>query len=444
MSMNILWIEDFGGTLSSGTETLELMFQGLLNFDDWDEDELNLIKTPSDLAKFCQQQNSVHRIHLCRHYFDYIEFKKNHSILNDIDAIITDIRLDNLSSDVFDLSIPEAYTDKLKFHENGGFYIFNDLIHLGVPAERMCFMSGEKNSFKAFEEKCAEIYIPRVQAFEKSDADYEKLRSWIDAQSSDYVRLRRGIIAGCEAIADRLEEGSLLFNNFIGEKDKKSSVNEMQDYLSTLANFLPLREPDNKGDVYKLFIRTLSHEWEAAEPKLIKDLAWVMKTTRNWMAHNSNLFNELDEQMLAYLFVLNMRVMFKLNDQLQPYETVLLQLFNDSSLEKEQFKEINRSRLMPISKAYSDLKNLALDRHSQEAFQFRTIANNLLNENSDVKEDKKLFIKLLYQMFWLNTSRPIVSTGRQRNVLEIDFVKFNYADKPYLFELARHIYKHSF
>jgi len=444
MSMNILWIEDFGGTLSSGTETLELMFQGLLNFDDWDEDELNLIKTPSDLAKFCEQQNSIHRIYLCRHYFDYIEFKKNHSILNDIDVIITDIRLDNLSSDAFDLSIPEAYTDKPKFHENGGFYIFNDLIHLGVPAERMCFMSGEKNSFKAFEEKCAEIYIPRVQAFEKSDADYEKLRSWIDAQSSDYVRLRRGIIAGCESIAHSLHEGDLLFNNFIGEKDKKVSVNEMQDYLSTLANFLPLREPDNKEDVYKLFIRTLSHEWEAAEPKLIRDLAWVMKTTRNWMAHNSNLFNALDEQMLAYLFILNMRVMFNLNDKVQPYELVLLQLFNESTLEKEQFKDINRSRLMPISKAYSDLKNRALDKQSQEAFQFRTIANNLLNETSDVKGDKKLFIKLLYQMFWLTTSRPFVNTGRQRNTLEIDFRKFNYADKPYLFELARHIYKHSF
>jgi len=74
----------------------------------------------------------------------------------------------------------------------------------------------------------------------------------------------------------------------------------MRDYVEVLEKFLPLREPNNKTSLYKLFIRTLTHEWEASDPKKIKGLAWIMKNTRNWIAHNSNLFNALDEQMLAY------------------------------------------------------------------------------------------------------------------------------------------------
>ena len=41
--MNILWIEDFGGGLSAGTETLQLLFQELVPFDNWDEDTLSLL-----------------------------------------------------------------------------------------------------------------------------------------------------------------------------------------------------------------------------------------------------------------------------------------------------------------------------------------------------------------------------------------------------------------
>lgn len=444
--MNILWIEDFGGTLSSGTETLELMFKGLLSFDDWDEDELSLIKKPSDLADYCLQQNSVHRIYLCRHYFDYLNFKAGHSVINEIDVIITDIRLDNLSTEAFNLDIPEAYTDKQKFHENGGFYIFNDLIHLGVPVERMCFMTGEKNSFKAFEEKCSEIYIPKVKAFEKNDADFEKLREWINKQASDYVTLRRGIIEGCQYIAKNLNQNKLHFNKLIGEAEKQVTLEGMRDYLGVLANFLPLREPIDKETIYKLFIRTLAHEWEAAEPRKIRDFAWVMKSTRNWIAHNSNLFDALDEQMVAYLFMINMRVMFNFNNDVQAYEKKLLKLFDADALPEQLFRNKNESRLIskPVKKAYCDLKNLVIDEHVQDAFPFGALANNIQESNSSCRNDKDLFTKLLYQMFWLNTSRPIVNTGRKRNVLEIQFKNFNYAKDPYCFEIARHIYKHSF
>jgi len=224
--MNLLWIEDFGGTLSSGTETLESMFKGLLSFDAWDEDSLNLIKSPQDLATFCQLQNSRHRIYLCRNYFDYIEFKANHAILSEIDAVITDINLENRTHVSLDLAIPEAYADnKTKFHANAGFFIFNDLIHLGIPEERMCFMTGEKNSFRGFEEKCSDIYMPKVTAFEKTDADYEKVREWINKQESDYIKLRRGVIKACDFLKSHIEKDdqNIQFRDFI-KKDNSHEI----------------------------------------------------------------------------------------------------------------------------------------------------------------------------------------------------------------------------
>lgn len=280
--MNILWIEDFGGGLPPSTDTLESMFKNLLSFvDDWDEDELNLIKRPTDLNKFCEQQKSVHSIHLCRNYFDYIAFKAAHSITHGIDTIITDIRLDNPTAQ-FNSPIPEAYlSDKSKFHENGGFYIFNDLIHLGVPAERICFMTGEKNSFKGFEEKCTEIYMPKVTAFEKSDADYEKLRDWLTAQQSSYAILRRGIIDGCNQLATLTTDS------------------ELQEYFSGLKRYLPLREPKpaEKDSEYLHLARAIVHDWDEKGHNIpnCKDdpircsLGWLLRTARNWLAHDTLL-----------------------------------------------------------------------------------------------------------------------------------------------------------
>ncbi len=446
--MNILWIEDFGGTLSSGTDTLESMFKNLLSFDDWDEDELNLIKRPTDLKKFCEQQKSVHRIHLCRNYFDYIAFKAAHSITHEIDTIISDIRLDNIAAEQFNSPIPDAYlSDKRKFHENGGFYIFNDLIHLGVPAERICFMTGEKNSFKSFEEKCTEIYTPKVTAFEKSDADYEKLRDWLTAQQSSYAILRRGIIEACHSLKNLINaENKLLFNGFIEESEKKISLEDSHNYLDVLANFLPLREPVDKSTLYKLFIRTLTHEWEATEPKKIRGLAWIMKSTRNWITHNSTVFNAVDEQIIAYLFMINMRIMFNFDEAKQNYEEILFKLFSGENLTKETFENQNKNKLiaLDIKKAYCNLQNkVASEKIIKDAFRFPALANNIQESNSELRKDKVLFDKLLYQMFWLINSYPRVDVRIGK--VEITFEEFDYRKKsPYLFELARHIYSRSF
>ena len=111
--MNLLWIEDFGGGLDSGTATLTPMFGGLLSFENWNEDELSLPKNPVDLEKFTKEFSSLHSISLCRHYFDYVDLKSNNYIIKKFDAIIIDIRLENGVD--YSLDIPSEYQDKSKF-----------------------------------------------------------------------------------------------------------------------------------------------------------------------------------------------------------------------------------------------------------------------------------------------------------------------------------------
>jgi hypothetical protein len=448
--MNILWIEDFGGGLPTGTGTLSSIFLDLISFDSWDEDELSLLNCPNDLEKFCKENSALHCVFLCRHYFDYVEFKKANELIQIIDAVIIDIRLNNKID--FDLPIPNGSQTKAKFHEEAGFYIFNDLVHLGIPADKMCFLTGEISSLDEFSKKCAEIYIPQVKSFEKKDAEWEKLRKWIKEQESDYAILRRGIIEGCQ-FAKNLTIDKLYFNKFTNNNESVQPE-DIFNYLEILKDFLPLREPVNKADLYKLFIRTLSHEWEAAKNikrdnnKKDAALAWIMRNTRHWITHNSKLFSALDEGMLAYLFIVNLRVMFNFDDdKLQCHEEILLKLLAEEALSEAEFK----AKSIPVSDAYLKLKNIVLDeKHSgqyqnvEDAFYFNELANNIQLSNSSRRNDKDLFSKLLYQMFWLTTSNPFVSTGNRKNLLEIKFWDFNYAEKPYLFELARHIYNRSF
>ncbi|MFU8788782.1 MAG: hypothetical protein ACNA7G_07115, partial [Methylobacter sp.] len=389
----------------------------------------------------------LHCVFLCRHYFDYVDFKTNNELAKKIDAVIIDIRLDNNIN--FDLPIPIDSQEKEKFHINAGFYIFNDLVHLGFPVENMCFMTGEKNSFSGFKKQCNDIYMPEVVGFEKSDAEYGKLRQWIKTQESDYAILRRGIIEGCQ-FTKNLTIDKLYFNKFTNNNESVQPE-DIFNYLEILENFLPLREPANKADLYKLFIRTLSHEWEAAKSikrdnnKKDTALAWIMRNTRHWITHNSNLFSALDEGMLVYLFIVNLRVMFNFDDELQRHEEILLKLLAEEALSGAEFK----AQSIPISDAYLELKNIVLNekysnQNVEDAFYFNELANNIQLSNSSRRNDKHLFSKLLYQMFWLTTSNPFISTGNRKNLLEIKFWNFNYTEKPYLFELARHIYSRSF
>ena len=338
--------------------------------------------------------------------------------------------------------------DQLK--KIAGFYLYTKLVvELGFPKQHILFCSNHGENTQTIQEafKSAKIALPKIH--QKSDSD---VQSWVkNRYENQYSRLRRGIIEGCHQ-AKNLSIDKLYFNQFTNNNES-IQTEDILNYFEVLEDFLPLREPENKKSLYKLFIRTLSSEWEAAKnikrdnDKKDAVLAWIMRNTRHWITHNSNLFNEVDECLVAYLFIVNMRVMFNSDDNtLQNYEEILLKLFYRESLSDADFK----SKDIPASKAYLELKNIILDENEnknhkdkiEDAFYFNELANNIQLSNSKLRNDKKLFIKLLYQLFWLTTSNPFIETKSRKNLLEIKFSNFKYTD--YMSELARHIYHRSF
>jgi hypothetical protein len=443
--MNILWIEDFGGGLSTGAATLNLMFQDLISFENWDEDELSLLSNPSDLENFFKDNSTVYCVYLCRHVYDYAEFKANKKLTKSIDAVIIDIRLDNNVN--FNLPIPNDSHEKEKFHINAGFYIFNDLVHLGFPAEKMCFMTGEKNSFSGFKKQCDDIYIPEVIGFEKSDAEYGKLRQWIKERESDYAILRRGIIEGCRFLKAQIEkdDGNIQFREFIKVENNQPTIEipttDIENYLDVLSQLLALKEPNEQNIQYRLFLRTLVHEWEEnIDPDSLKQkhgndlskihdlytFAWLMKMTRNWVSH-ANLLEPLDPQIIAFLFLINMRAMFKLPKAIQPYERILLRcmsLLPANDIDNQALiDDVNY-----IEKNVDDiLSSLSIDKSNYFGKNINTIYRQNTG-NPDAEEHN--FKSFLLQYFWVNQKSEL----RKLSATLDDFLP----------TLARYIYGRSF
>jgi hypothetical protein len=452
-----LWVEDFQGTPVDATA--KTVLGSIIKNNSFDSNKKILKDRLKDQGIFIELT-----------FEDSLKFIKDE--LNKIDYIILDINLpphdeektiDTISDDVLQLLYKfEDYTeiqyqskdeDLFKkaceaLQKIAGFYLYTHLVvELGFPKEHILFCSnhgGEATEIKkAF--KTAKILLPDIHT-KDSILNYS-VKDWVEKRhSNSYSRLRRGIIEGCKYLKSLTEE-KLRFNNFIQEQDKQITLEDLHNYLDVLENFLPLREPPNKKDkdkFYKLFVRTLAHEWESATPWKSKTLASlelyaftsIMKLTRNWSAH-SRVFEELKEQDVAYLFIVNMRSMFFLDDDLLGYEKHLLQLKEFVISEQDVINKI------ALEKSYSNLLAL-LDEPSQTDFYYAL--DDLQRSNT---QDDNYLIQGLYQTFWILTSRGSFDEIKRKDGItkHYKFPKLDYfkAQKDnYLFELARHIYKRSF
>jgi hypothetical protein len=408
---------------------------------------------------------------------DGFNFVKNH--LNKIDYIILDIDLISHSGGIEDISDDvlilledfqdyrrkqdesedgESFKDACnKLKEIAGFYLYTQLVvELGFPKTHILFCSNHGENTKTIQKafKDARISLPPI--YEKSNIGVQE---WVKScYENPYSRLRRGIIEGCQYFKT-LADDKLRFNNFIKESDKHITCEDLHNYLDVLANFLPLKEPQDKSIFYKLFVRTLAHEWESVDPKKesttnMKELfAFVstMKMTRNWLAH-SRIFESMNEQDVAYLFMVNMRAMFTLDSGLLSHEIYLLKLFKEPISEqklKENIGDNFKSRKIPLEKSYATL--LTKTNNTWQAINFHEALNKL--QQNDKKKDANYLIKGLYQIFWFLTSNGYVFIPRDKERLEqikrlnYDFQYFEYSkdnQNSFIFQIARHIYKRSF
>ena len=452
---HFLWIEDFD---NSPKATASNVLGSLFDDSYFSEDKRQLRKNLKQHGVFIELsfQDGLSFIRQQLHKIDYVILDINLPAISEGDTIndavlhlLTDFQAYQKQAD--EKEDEQLLTEKCKeLREIAGFYLYTELVvELGFPKDHILFCSnhGEEVTSikKAFES--AKIALPPI--YEKANP---KVQQWVKTRyENPYSRLRRGIIEACQYLKNQKDK--LRFDKFC--KEGKKAFLDINDYLATLENFLPLREPEpsDKKILYKLFIRTLAHEWEdSVEPKVLDDkgsfaFSWVMKMTRNWIAHNSTaIFTNLTEQDIAYLFICNMRAMFDLDDTVQSYEKHLFSLFDIKADTENKI----RNKDIPLIDTYVSYFNEKTN---------RTDVHNILN---DLQNDKyklqnkgdEFFITGLYHCFWFLTSSHNNQKDRARpndknpNQVFVSrhytFEFFNYTKTDFLFELAQCIYNRSF
>lgn len=450
--MNVLWIEDFGGGLSADSTTLINLFRGLIDarvFDDAWGPEVDLLSDPGELRRFFEAHSPRHRVDLLRHYGDFQALglgDPNHRF----DVVAIDI---NLSRGVpRQVAIPDAYSNAPAFHLKAGFYIYNQLVRQGFPAENMCFLTGEAGStFREFSEHCRQALMPLPIAHEKDDAGLEKFRSWLSNRQTPYTILRRGVIESCRTVRGRLDKGSEMvqFNAFL--ESGQTTVRAMDDYLSALETYLPAREPApaDLPRVLRMFVRTVAHEWESnAKPtnihprgdqslKVIRAFGQVLKNTRNWLAHGEVL-NTMTAPVAAYLFMVNLRAMFKLPPETQGHEYILLPLFGQPA------SAINK-QLLEEQLVGTHTEALCLyQRHGGEPL-LDPIYDKLVNQAENLGATDFDYLRALYLILWHQLAqRKNDNPQDYRCDCRPQFFKMSDHREDFLNLLLRHLQRHSF
>jgi hypothetical protein len=304
------------------------------------------------------------------------------------------------------------------------------------------------------------ICIKPPRAISKSndkDAQLE-LRSWLeDHEKNNYLVLRRGIIEGCDFLKIHIEkdkdDDNIQFREFIKIENNQPTIEiptkDIKNYLDAVSQLLAIKEPIEQNIQYRLFLRTLVHEWEEnIDPKSLKEkypqffrkdqpnsfgkmndiytFAWLMKMTRNRVSH-ANLLEPLNSQIIAFLFLINMRAMFKLPKAIQPYEKILLRCISLSPVQAINSQELNGR----ITDALKNVNDILAGLNLNESGHFGEKINAIYRHNTrnpDAKEHN--FKSFLLQYFWVN----------QKSELR----KLSANSDEFLPTLARHIYGHSF
>ena len=192
---------------------------------------------------------------------------------------------------------------------------------------------------------------------------------------------------------------------------------------------------------YRLLIRTLAHEWDenldaqslkqkhAGDLSKIHDIytfAWIMKMTRNWVSH-ANLLEPLNPQFIAFLFLINMRAMFKSPKDIQAYEAILLNCISKAPVKAIDLDTLNKN----IKYAGQDVDDILNSLNISESNLFGNQISRLYRQNTgnpDAEEHD--FKRFLLQYFWVN----------QKNHLR----KLIIDSGDFLPSLAHHIYSDSF
>jgi hypothetical protein len=360
-----------------------------------------------------------------------------------------------------------------------GYHIFTELlIDAGFPKHHILFCSNHGDQLtsisRAFES--AKLTPPRI--YTKRDPF---VQGWTTEKALDaYSVLRRGILLGCDAAAQSLDlvgNEETVFCRFFKREDEPdwppgpTTPGYLRDYLTNLSVLLPLRAPGStqeRKQRYRIFVHVLGKEWDKrakvahlldrTDP--IATYGTIMKEVRNWTSH-TQLLDDLSEADVAYIFMVNLRAMFRIPQDAQPHEHLLLGLLGRAfgCLSAEDTGEIvgydMEDRRIPLDGVYFELKRTLEDlRGTDETDRhFDQLVRDLQREIGTQGDfwDGGFFLQSLYRMFWYYPSRmrrpkygwvPGEAPGNASLFRHYDFGRNH--PESFLFQLARRILLRSF
>jgi hypothetical protein len=440
--LNVLWVEDDKG-----------------NIDEYTDDSFEkLFGTPIVPTSFKESY----------------EYTKNNLAY---DFVIIDIDLnkfpdfnEEFTNNIKNAVLFEKFENKSKtFAQVAGFVIYAQLLESGFPKNRVIFLTAnagsQNNTYSEFEKHFTQALMPLPEYIIKDDNAPEKLIEKLKLKIDDYLTLRRGIIEACADLKDIAgDENNLQINNYA--KDKISST-DIINYLDTLSQLLPISKPDDLNLKYRIFLRTLAHEWDICiiskedrngEKHSASTFVETMKMVRNWVAHDKlleqywvtddKLLKQLNEEIISFLFIVNMRAMFKLENNVQKHELKLLNCISTSPfLDAIDDKKIEESDKY-VDNLLQGMSNIKLNGYKYcreyldkkgnaktEDFDKRNFNQkiNCLHNEKKLINLKYCYQQLLMQYFFVEHLKN-----------ESDWLKDISNSNDFLPTLARRIYNRSF
>ncbi|OUD15511.1 hypothetical protein [Thioflexithrix psekupsensis] len=419
-----LWVEDFGRGDPNATmnvkAVIKAVFGGVIG------EELNTLDIDDKYDAVDElAEHTKGNISLVLDFTKAIKFIRNPDELARIDYIILDIDLE-----LGEFGLLEDHARILSFYENkdelqqkAGYQLYLELVmNLRFPKDRILFCSNHVREFKSIKDAIKEAKIPLSDdsIYTKAPEDRVNIHAWIEKRANpktNYDILRKGVFLACEKAEELIEANpeNIRFKKFIKNAKTEEILPEMQDYLNTLKTLLPVREWSGKK--FKLFNRTLVHEWEDKansdhledkNDKFLFTLGEIMKCARNWSTH-SREFDELTEAQMAFLFMVAMRAMFCFPDELQDYEQLLLEIYEDKpdELDIGLLKQHLIDSYISTQERYSNiLKRIKIDgfKDPKGNYFIATIKNMHYNEFKylqrlgDISEFK--YLQGLIDIFW--------------------------------------------
>jgi hypothetical protein len=477
--IHFLWVEDFeGDNFKSYTECLFSNFLPKTEIPDGH----------GELKQFLQPYG----IFLETHFLDALEFIRDGDKLFKIDFIILDIDLPIAQYEDDNNYLPEILAryqnDEQALRKVAGYQLYIELvIELGFPKQRILFCSNHADYLNAILEAFdnAKINLPNQPCLDADEhkiatkADSVFLQKWVqNAQNNAYLSVRRGIVEYCQYLRTITRKGEILQFELFLDENRKLSFSDMRIYLEVLQSLLPLREHEipsnkNKRQLYKIFLRTLAHQWDAvthekniADPALLSYFT-VMKTLRNWLSHIDDKLDKIDEKLLAFLFIVNMRAMYgeKINIDL---ENQLLELIgqpaayiNPDQLQRHLYYSYQNVKYLLEKRVVEDKStDYECFRHFNNKMVLYEFNQKILTRNGKIQHYKDIAALLAnyngqqYEKEYFNFSKALYFTFLHRgtcylnaksdNVLLSTWFKQELekteAEQDFYIKLARYVY----